>query len=109
MKTKTAKQLAPKMKMTTDIPPAITTSDTVETRLGTLHFQEVLARDQEVQAALNTAINASARINELGVQWLSDVVRANIRGRSPQSYSIVVNQDFIPSGWVYDQEIPVVK
>ena len=31
-------QSAPKMKMTTDIPEAITTPDSVETRLGTLKF-----------------------------------------------------------------------
>jgi hypothetical protein len=31
-------QTAPKMKMKTDIPPSITTPDTVETRLGTLKF-----------------------------------------------------------------------
>jgi hypothetical protein len=31
-------QTAPKMKMTTDVPPQITTPDTVETRLGTLKF-----------------------------------------------------------------------
>src|SRR5580704_11532464 len=31
-------QTAPKMKMTTDIPPQITTPDSVETSLGTLKF-----------------------------------------------------------------------
>jgi hypothetical protein len=31
---------APKMKMTTDIPPEITTPDSVETRLGTLKFND---------------------------------------------------------------------
>jgi hypothetical protein len=31
-------RLAPKMKMTTDIPPSITTPDKVETRIGTLNF-----------------------------------------------------------------------
>jgi len=31
-------QTAPKMKMTTDIPPSITTPDKVETRIGTLKF-----------------------------------------------------------------------
>jgi hypothetical protein len=31
-------QTAPKMKMTTSIPPEITTPDSVETRLGTLKF-----------------------------------------------------------------------
>jgi hypothetical protein len=30
----------PKMKMTTDIPAAITTPDSVETRLGTLNFSD---------------------------------------------------------------------
>ncbi len=31
-------ETAPKMKMTTDIPPEITTPDSVETRIGTLKF-----------------------------------------------------------------------
>jgi hypothetical protein len=40
---------APKMKMTTDIPPAITTPDTVETRLGTLHFFDGFPDDATVE------------------------------------------------------------
>jgi hypothetical protein len=31
---------APKMKMTTDIPPSLVTPDTVETRIGTLKFTD---------------------------------------------------------------------
>jgi hypothetical protein len=42
-------QTAPKMKMTTDIPPQITTPDTVETRLGTLKFTDGLPDDATVQ------------------------------------------------------------
>ena len=38
-------QTAPKMKMITDIPGAITTPDRVETRLGTLKFFDGLPRD----------------------------------------------------------------
>ena len=36
--TKVDAQIAPKMKMTTDIPPSLTTPDKVETRIGTLNF-----------------------------------------------------------------------
>ncbi len=42
-------QTAPKMKMTTDIPPSITTPDTVETRLGTLKFMDGFPDDATVQ------------------------------------------------------------
>jgi hypothetical protein len=42
-------QTAPKMKMTTDIPPEITTPDSVETRLGTLKFHDGFPDDATVQ------------------------------------------------------------
>ena len=42
-------QTAPKMKMTTDIPPQITTPDTVETRLGTLKFFDGFPDDATVE------------------------------------------------------------
>lgn len=71
--------------------------------------QEVLARDDEVQSALHTASSASARITELGVGWISSVVGADLKERPPKLYSVVVNQDFVPSGWVYDDQIPVVN
>src|SRR5260221_823760 len=77
--------------------------------MRTDRVQEVLARDEEVQSALHTAASASARIIELGVGWISDAVGIASRGRSPKSFSIVVNQDFIPGGWVYDEQIPVVN
>jgi len=41
-------QTPPKMKMTTDIPPKITTPDTVDTRLGTLHFLDGFPDDATV-------------------------------------------------------------
>ena len=37
------------MKMTTDIPPEITTPDSVETRLGTLHFFDGFPDDATVE------------------------------------------------------------
>ena len=42
-------QTAPKMKMTTAIPPEITTPDSVETRLGTLKFFDGFPDDATVQ------------------------------------------------------------
>ena len=50
MRTATAlAQTAPKMKMTTDIPPEITTPDSVETRLGTLKFFDGLPDKDTVE------------------------------------------------------------
>ena len=42
-------QTPPKMKMTTDIPPQITTPDSVETRLGTLRFFDGFPDDATVE------------------------------------------------------------
>jgi hypothetical protein len=45
---------APKMKMTTDIPPETTTPDSVETRLGTLKFVDGFP-DKETTASTFSA------------------------------------------------------
>jgi hypothetical protein len=47
-------QTAPKMKMTTDIPPQITTPDSIETRLGTLKFFDGFPDDATVQKVYDT-------------------------------------------------------
>jgi hypothetical protein len=70
--------------------------------------QEVLARDTEVQSALAIAANAFVRIEELGTEWIANALGTTLRS-SLKIYSVVVNQDFIPSGWVYDEQIPVVN
>jgi hypothetical protein len=70
--------------------------------------QEVLARDAEVQAALDTAGSAFARITEIGIGWIANAVGKDLKG-SPRMHSVVVNQDFVPSGWVYDEQIPIVN
>ena len=46
-------QTPPKMKMTTDIPPQITTPDSVETRLGTLRFFDGFPDDATVEKVYN--------------------------------------------------------
>jgi len=45
----TEAQVAPKMKMTTEIPPEITTPDSVETRIGTLKFFDGFPDDKTTQ------------------------------------------------------------
>ena len=45
----THSQDAPKMKMTTPIPPSITTPDSVDTRIGTLKFFDGFPDDATVQ------------------------------------------------------------
>jgi hypothetical protein len=44
-----AQTTPPKMRMTTDVPPAITTPDNVETRLGKLHFFDGFPDDATVE------------------------------------------------------------
>src|SRR5580658_5359688 len=44
-------QTAPKMKMTTHIPPEITTPDSVKTRIGTLKFKDGFPHDATTQTA----------------------------------------------------------
>src|ERR1700674_4062055 len=79
----TLAQTAPKMKMTTDIPPDITTPDSVETRLGTLKFFDGLPDKDTVEkvydnldlmrgvdASLNTMAAASTLAN---IEGLKDV------------------------------------
>jgi len=45
----TEAQAPPKMKMTTDIPPEITTPDSVDTRIGTLKFFDGFPDDKTTQ------------------------------------------------------------
>jgi hypothetical protein len=75
--------------------------------IGPDTVQEVLSRDEEVQNALRIAASASSRISELGVSWIAAVLNAGLKS-SPELHSIVVNQDFVPSGWVYDEQVPLV-
>jgi hypothetical protein len=46
-------QTEPKMKMTTEIPPQITTPDSVETRLGTLRFFDGFPDDPTVDKVMD--------------------------------------------------------
>jgi hypothetical protein len=70
-------QDAPKMKMTTDIPPGIAIPDTVETRLGTLNFFDGFPDDASVekiydnldfQRAVQAYLLALAPVNMAGLR-----------------------------------------
>jgi hypothetical protein len=70
--------------------------------------QEVLAKDDEVRSALTIATNAAVRISELGQEWISRVLEEEVLAL-PKLDSIVINRDFVPSGWVHDEQVPVVN
>lgn len=56
-------QSAPKMKMTTDIPPEITTPDSVETRIGTFKFFDGFPDDRTTQLVYDNLDFMAARIS----------------------------------------------
>jgi hypothetical protein len=67
---------------------------------------EILAKDEELSKAIETARACSKRVGELGTKWL-----CRILGVPEQHIAIgstVVSRDFIPSGWIYDPEVPVI-
>ena len=70
--------------------------------------QEVLAKDDEVAAALAKAANAASRVKELGSEWISQALEIEV-AKLPKICSLVINRDFVPSGWVYHDQIPVVN
>jgi hypothetical protein len=72
------------------------------------HITEVLNRDEEVQTALEQAKLVEARVLELGVPWLSSVIGQDLGGSEIRVRSILVNRNFVPSGWVYEESIPAV-
>jgi len=76
--------------------------------IGPDSVQEVLSKDEEVKSALAIAAKAASRIAETGTGWLSAVLDAELRN-SLEIRSLIINRDFIPSGWVYDQRIPIVN
>jgi hypothetical protein len=71
-------------------------------------ISETLAKDKEIENAITIAKMSSDRIDELGAEWLHEVLDVEITSEHIECGSLIVNRDFIPSGWVYDARIPVV-
>lgn len=69
---------------------------------------EVLSKDGEISAAISIARAAAQRVEELGTRWLSDVLHAELGDEPFRVRSLLVNRDFLPSGWIHDDKVPVV-
>ncbi|MGA8502157.1 MAG: hypothetical protein WB683_11455 [Candidatus Sulfotelmatobacter sp.] len=90
-------QAPPKMKMTTPIPPDITTPDSVETRLGTLRFFDGFPDKVTVEKAydnldfmrgVDVFLNTMAAASTLGnIEGLKSVGGSN--------ETVVVHEDFV--------------
>jgi len=92
-------QTAPKMKMTTDIPPEITTPDTVETRLGTLRFFDGFPDDATVQKVYdNLDFQRGVQAFLTGVPGASQVaIRHGIRSFGPDNQTVILFENLMDS------------
>src|SRR5271157_2097526 len=92
-------QTAPKMKMTTDIPPEITTPDTVETRLGTLRFFDGFPDDDTVQKVYdNLDFQRGVQAFLTCVPGASQVaIRHGIRSFGPDNRTVILFENLMDS------------
>lgn len=90
---------APKMKMTTDIPPEITTPDSVETRLGTLKFNDGFPDEATVAKVYdNLDFQHGLQAFLTGVPGASQVaIRNGIRSFGPDNQTVVLFESLIDS------------
>ena len=72
------------------------------------YVTEVAARDQEIAKALKTTRDVVDRVRELGSGWLERVVEHVPTNALMRIEGLLVNRDFLPSGWVNDEDVPVV-
>jgi len=92
-------QTAPKMKMTTDIPPEITTPDTVETRLGTLKFFDGFPDDATVEKVMdNLDFSRGVQSFLSGLPGSSLVgMRAGLRELGANNNAVVIFEQLLDS------------
>src|ERR1039458_4031849 len=90
---------APKMKMTTDIPPEITTPDTVETRLGTLKFFDGFPNEATVAKVYdNLDFQRGVQAFLTCVPGASEAaIRAGIRSFGPDNQTVVLFENLMDS------------
>jgi hypothetical protein len=90
---------APKMKMTTDIPPEITTPDSVETRLGTLKFFDGTPDKATVAKVYdNLDFQRGVQVFLTGVPGASQVaIRNGIRSFGPDNQTVVLFETLMDS------------
>jgi hypothetical protein len=90
---------APKLKMTTDIPPEITTPDTVETRLGTLKFNDGFPDEATVAKVYdNLDFQRGVQAFLTCVSGASEAaIRAGIRSFGPDNQTVVLFENLMDS------------
>jgi hypothetical protein len=90
---------APKMKMTTPIPPEITTPDSVETRLGTLKFFDGFPDEKTIQLVYdNLDFQRGVQAFLTGVPGASQVaIRHGIRSFGPDNQTVVLFESLMDS------------
>jgi hypothetical protein len=90
---------APKMKMTTDIPPEITTPDSVETRLGTLKFNDGFPDEATVAKVYdNLDFQRGVQAFLTGVPGASQVaIRHGIRSFGPDNQTVILFETLMDS------------
>ena len=89
----------PKMKMTTDIPPEITTPDSVETRLGTLKFNDGFPDEATVAKVYdNLDFQRGVQAFLTGIPGASQVaIRAGIRSFGPDNQTVILFESLMDS------------
>ena len=97
--TSTHAQTAPKMKMTTDIPPSITIPDKVQTRLGTLNFTDGFPDDATVQKVYaNLDFQRAVQAYLLGLSAVStEAARQAVLGLGPANQTVLISETLLDS------------
>ena len=96
-------QSVPKMKMTTDIPPQITTPDSVETRLGTLKFFDGFPDDATVEKVMdNLDFSRGVQAFLSGMPGASLVgMRTGFQKLGAINGSILIFENLLDSKWLF--------
>src|SRR5260370_34668414 len=92
--TTTHAQTAPKNKMTTDIPPFLTTPDTVETRIGTLKFTDGFPDNATVEKCYdNLAFQRSVGAYLAALPAIStEGARRAVPGLGPANQTVLISE-----------------
>src|SRR5262245_23199229 len=92
-------QDAPKMKMTTDIPPSITTPNSVETRIGTLKFFDGFpdkATVEKVYDNLDFQRGVQAYLTALPAVSIEGA-RRSVTGFGPANQTVLISEQLLDS------------
>ncbi len=92
-------QPAPQMKMTTPIPPQITTPDKVETRLGTLHFFDGFPDDATVEKVYdNLDFQRGVQVFLTAMPGASEYgMREGLRSQGANNQTVLIMEDLMDS------------